>query len=65
MINCVVSGWVDCCSQEYNSDCHNTFYFNFEANFYSVDIEDILCEAGWLYLNEEEALCPVCRKVVE
>lgn len=62
MINCTVNGWADCVNPEYNEKCHISIYFNFPANFFDFDLEEFLCENGWLYLNEEEAYCPACKK---
>lgn len=64
-INCVVSGWVDCSYQTPGKDCHITIYINYLANMYDIDLEEFLTENGWLYLNEEEAYCPECRKQIQ
>jgi len=64
-INCVVEGWVDCTCNEPEGDCHTSFNFKFLGNYFYISIEELLSENDWLYLNEEEAFCPACRKQLE
>lgn len=62
MINCVVSGWVDCSCPTPSDKCQITIDICYLATLGEVDLEEFLTEKGWLYLNEDSAYCPECKE---
>lgn len=55
--------WADCALGEAD-DCHITIDGDYNSRIEDVDIEAWLSYHGWLYVGDNGAYCPVCRKLL-